>query len=322
MTPTIETAEEAPSLDVATVGMVVPRLESADEADYSVQPDIPTVWEKTVASVTAVFVERQYLTVGWWIRFLGIVAFLLFGVSIVVGFSRVFLFRFAGRRLVMWTHYLTGAAGAAAMAGHILLVLFDKNGWGASLSWVDLVVPHFSTRPQVTRSLGIAGWVLTAVVIGSGILFKRLSRWFGYRAWHGLHLLSLVMVLLVFAHAYRVGTDFTHPYIMGGFWLLVIYVLWKGNFALWQLFNAPRPVAQVHELAREPHLETVDRTYYVQPKIHDERGGWWVTLSDGVSSLWGYTPSDVVQEAWWKVRGRELEARGVPMVRIEAFLAI
>ncbi len=179
--------------------------------------------EKT--SVTQQVASRIDRSWPWYLtRASGIVAsislfwLMLSGIGQVTGHT----FRFLQPITAWATHKALGIAFLAAVVVHIGALLFDKF---VSFSIVDLLVPFASDHRQVTIAgrnfgslyvaLGIFSLYMTIVIVASSLLVMDKKP----RFWKLSHLLSYLVMGLVFVHALFLGTDTSKG------WVRIIWIM-------------------------------------------------------------------------------------------------
>lgn len=102
------------------------------------------------------------------------------------------------------------AGSALAMVGvHMISLMLD--GWLA-MTPAELLIPLVTDYRPIAVALGILAFYLLAAIQVTSWLMTRLPR----RVWHGVHLSSYVVILLVAVHAGLAGTD------VGSTWYLLV----------------------------------------------------------------------------------------------------
>lgn len=293
------------------------RAMTPEENEYQLEVGEASILQKMVAGLQVFLLTKPYLALGWWVKVTALAGLAGLGLSLAVGFHRVALFKRWGRTRVMWLHYIFGGSAAVGILAHMVLLVLDKQGWGLVLSWKDLILPQWYDGDAVSISLGVFSFYLILLTIGSGLVFRRFSKHWGYRTWRMLHLSSLVMMMLAFAHALRIGSNFRSLTVLPGYWLLFLYVVWQSNRVIWQLFHVPRPDLDVASTSSKETGKPVSGLVYVEQKSVEKRGNqWWMTLSNGISRYWGVSKVKPKESGWKEMEGVEHEEDGKPYVMV------
>jgi DMSO/TMAO reductase YedYZ heme-binding membrane subunit len=101
-------------------------------------------------------------------------------------------------------HRGLGGLTVAFVVVHLVALVADST---VHFAWAELLVPFASAWRRGPVALGVAAIWGLAVVEGSSLLQRRMSR----RTWRRLHLLSYPVALLVALHAATAGTDSSNP---------------------------------------------------------------------------------------------------------------
>ena len=83
-----------------------------------------------------------------------------------------------------------------------------------SFGLADLFVPLASKWHPVAVAWGIIGFYLLLAIEGTSLIMKRLPR----RFWHGVHLSSYVLYVVITIHLLAAGTDAGQPVL---FWAAI-----------------------------------------------------------------------------------------------------
>ena len=146
----------------------------------------------------------------WWYlaRSSGLTAWALVMSSIVVGISvsgRLPSESRTRRHLVGLHPWVSGTALFVVVL-HVLSIVADSY---VDISPAQALVPFASPYRTAAVAWGaIALWILLAVQLTS-----LARRWLTRRAWHGIHLLSYALAVLMTVHAFMAGTDTAIPLV-------------------------------------------------------------------------------------------------------------
>jgi len=135
-------------------------------------------------------------------RSLGLVAYALAACSVLLGVATSARAgdRVPGRGVVSDTHRALSLLTVVAVAGHVLLLAFDRF---ARFGPTDLLVPFASWyRPAWTGFGVLAAYVLLAVY-ASFYLRSRI----GYKTWRALHYASFAVFVMATVHGLFAGSD-------------------------------------------------------------------------------------------------------------------
>lgn len=141
----------------------------------------------------------------WYVaRGSGITAYLLLTASVALGILLSRRWPGAGRALprlvVDGAHRWLTLTFYLFVIIHVVALLFDPF---THFGLADLVVPFVSNYRPLWLSLGIVAAEL-GLAVGASVWVRR---WIGYRAWHGLHLLTYLIFPLSLLHAIGTGSD-------------------------------------------------------------------------------------------------------------------
>lgn len=165
--------------------------------------------------VVAVVASGAGNQTAWYvIRGTGIIAFVLFTVSVVVGLLISTRSLPSGRPRVdlFEIHAFTSLLALGFVSVHALTLLLDNF---VSFSAAQILVPFTSTYRPFAVSLGIVGMYTMAVVYGS--FWAR--RYIGHKRWRTLHYASFAGFFIVALHGMLSGAD-SHTA-----WMFVVYAL-------------------------------------------------------------------------------------------------
>jgi len=143
---------------------------------------------------------------AWWLssRAAGVVAFLLIGLSVLIGLAMAN--RLLRGRTVVKLHEHLALAGLVAIAVHGITLLGD--------SWLNpgatgLLVPFTMGYEPVYTGLGIVAGYLAAAL---GLSFY-LRRRIGAKRWRNVHRLTPLVYLLGVVHVLGAGSDAAAPWL-------------------------------------------------------------------------------------------------------------
>jgi DMSO/TMAO reductase YedYZ heme-binding membrane subunit len=144
----------------------------------------------------------------WWYvaRVAGLGAWALLMVTVVLGVA--LSGRFAGtsttRRRLREAHPWVAGTALGLLALHVMAVVADSY---VDVGLLQALVPGASPYEPLAVGLGaVSLWMLVAVQLTS-LARRRMSR----RAWHGVHLLSYLLAVVMTIHAVAAGTDVRTP---------------------------------------------------------------------------------------------------------------
>jgi predicted ferric reductase len=208
---------------------------STDSGDIVVQTvPGPTAAEKVT--------QRAKSSWPWYVtRGSGIVAALALIILMLSGIGQVtgYTFRFLEPLTAWASHKALGLTFGIAVLIHMLSLLFDRF---VSFSILQIFVPWLSSYHPVT----IAGFHLGSFYLALGVLaFYAVALititsflWVDKKpyTWKLFHLLSYIVILLVFVHALYLGTDLAHGW-MRWLWILLgvgiaaatVHRLWRAK---------------------------------------------------------------------------------------------
>lgn len=150
----------------------------------------------------------------WWYtsRASGIVAWALCWAAVVWVISLTG--RFTRRPKPAWVldlHRWFGALAVIFVVIHTASLALDNF---VSFGLTDLFVPLASKWHPVAVAWGIIGFYLLLAIEGTSLIMKRLPR----RFWHGVHLSSYVLYVVITIHLLAAGTDAGQPVL---FWAAI-----------------------------------------------------------------------------------------------------
>jgi hypothetical protein len=133
---------------------------------------------------------------------MGLVAYALATCSVLLGVATAARAgdRLPGRGFVSDTHRALSLLTVLAVAGHVLLLAFDRY---ARFSPADLLVPFIAWYRPAWTGLGVLAAYVLLVVYVSFYLRSRI----GYRAWRTLHYASFAVFVMATAHGLLAGSD-------------------------------------------------------------------------------------------------------------------
>lgn len=182
---------------------------AASNGNYVVQ----TIPGPTVAQKLKARTETSW---PWYLtRASGLVAAAALIVLILSGIGQItgYTFRLLDPLTSWASHRALGLAFGIAVFVHMFSLLFDHF---VSFRIVDILVPWASSyRPveivglqlgSLYVALGVIAFYLVQIIIVSSLLWVEKKP----QSWKWLHLLSYVVILLVFVHALYIGTDLAH----------------------------------------------------------------------------------------------------------------
>jgi methionine sulfoxide reductase heme-binding subunit len=149
----------------------------------------------------------------WWYvaRATGIVGWALLAASVIWGL--LLSTRLArGRPTPAWLldlHRFLGGSAVAFTALHLVGLVADNY---VDFGLVDLLVPYASSWKPGPVALGVVSVYLLAVVEGTSLAMRRISR----RLWRAVHLSSYVLFWTATFHFILAGTDAPHPLARAG----------------------------------------------------------------------------------------------------------
>lgn len=149
--------------------------------------------------------EELTRLVWYAIRVTGVTAYLALWLTTIAGLS--ISGQFGGKLIpgaLLYPLHQLGDLALSLMVLHAALLLGDHY---AQFTPETLVVPFTAIYRPVWTGLGIIALYMSAVVYWSVHLRPRV----GYRAWHAIHLLSIIAFGLALAHGLASGTDSTSP---------------------------------------------------------------------------------------------------------------
>ena len=164
---------------------------------------------------------------NWWYvaRGAGLGAWGLLMVSAMLGVA--LSGRFAGaaatRRRLRELHPWAAGTALGMLVLHVLAVVADSY---VDVGLLEALVPGASPHEPLAVALGaVALWMLVVVQLTS-LARRSMSR----RAWHGVHLLSYALAVVMTVHAFAAGTDARSPVValaMAAALLVVTLLVWE-----------------------------------------------------------------------------------------------
>lgn len=220
---------------IATIaGVSTASAESNSSSAATAQPLAGT-------SVAQRLTERAKTSWPWYVtRGSGLVAaaalvmLLLSGIGQVTGYSFTFL-----DPITAWaTHRALGIAFGLAVIAHLLSLLFDHfvpfTIWQLLVPWLSPYKPLTVGNVHLGSfyvALGVLAFYLVAIVIITSLLWVEKKPYL----WKLIHLLSYIIMLLVFVHALYLGSDLAHGIFRLLWVLLVVGIAGAGVYRLWRV---------------------------------------------------------------------------------------
>jgi len=149
--------------------------------------------------------EELTRLVWYAIRVTGVTAYLALWLTTIAGLC--ISGQFGGKLIpgaLLYPLHQLGDLALSLMVLHAALLLGDHY---SQFTPETLVVPFAAIYRPLWTGLGILALYASAIVYWSVHLRPRI----GYRAWHAIHLLSVVAFGLALAHGFASGTDSTSP---------------------------------------------------------------------------------------------------------------
>lgn len=140
--------------------------------------------------------------------------------------------------LTAWaSHRALGLTFGVAVIVHVGSLLFDHF---VQFDFLQILVPWASDYRPVTLFglhlgslyvvLGVLSFYLVGIIIISSLLWVEKKP----QTWKLIHLLSYVVIAMVFVHALFIGTDLTHGWLRWAWILLNLTVLGAALLRLWR----------------------------------------------------------------------------------------
>ena len=222
---------------VVSLASLMPRqVLAASDTNITVQ----TVPGQTVGQKLGARAKASW---PWYVtRASGLVAATALTIMILSGIGQVtgYTFKFLDPLTAWASHRALGIAFGVAVLIHVLSLLFDHF---VTFNLLDILVPWLSHYRPVTLwgvhlgslyvAFGVLAFYLLAIVIITSLLWVEKKPYI----WKWIHLLSYIIVLLVFVHALYIGTDMAHGLIR---WLWIglgVCIVLATVHRVWRLRN-------------------------------------------------------------------------------------
>lgn len=148
----------------------------------------------------------SFTTYIWYLtRITGLIAYVLFFVTICIGIIRKFNVRWA---FLIKYHKSTAIWAFIFASWHFITVIFDNYKWGFQLNLLAFLGLNFSDQWNTLVSLGVIAFFIFIIVIATSI-GKNISR-LGFKLWKRIHYLSYIGFILIQIHSMLLGTDFKY----------------------------------------------------------------------------------------------------------------
>jgi sulfoxide reductase heme-binding subunit YedZ len=168
----------------------------------------------------------------------GLVAYGLMTASVLAGLmlkTRPFG-RLVRAVTAMEIHRSLSFLGLAAIGAHGVALVLDRS---VNIRIADLLIPGTSPYRPVWTALGVVAAELTALIIVSFPLRRRL----GMRAWRRLHWATYGVFALATVHGIATGTDTSQPWVRTMYIGAIAAVAAATTWRALTTSPAPRPVA-------------------------------------------------------------------------------
>ncbi len=203
------------SLSAAMLSQPSPAPVFAEASTTSTQVQIQTIPGPTVAAKLS---ERIHKSWSWYLtRASGMVAAITLVLLLISGIGQVtgYMFHILDPITSWASHRALGVTFGVSLFVHITSILFDHF---VPFSLKQVLVPFASTyRPvrlfghnfgSLYVALGVFAFYLTALIIVTSYIWINKQP----KLWKLTHLLSYVVMILVFFHALNIGTDLATGY--------------------------------------------------------------------------------------------------------------
>ncbi|MFA6099095.1 MAG: hypothetical protein WCV50_06195 [Patescibacteria group bacterium] len=162
--------------------------------------DFPWAWVTTRAAATVSFIMLALLTMT--------------GISLSTGL----LYRIFSPATGWSVHRAIGSILLISVLVHIFSLLFDQF---IGMNLLDILVPFASSYQPLLVSLGIVGFYLLALILGTSF-YKMATK---AKFWRRIHYLSFPMFALIFIHSILLGTDSHQPLMQALYWGSAVLVM-------------------------------------------------------------------------------------------------
>jgi methionine sulfoxide reductase heme-binding subunit len=140
----------------------------------------------------------------WWFvsRASGMVAWFVLGATCLWGILLITrMLKPADRPAwLLDLHRWLGALAVVTTLMHMAALVADNY---VHFGWKELLVPNGSPWKTGAVTWGVFGFYVLVVIEVSSLLMKKIPR----RLWHGIHLMSYVLFVLVTVHGIKAGSD-------------------------------------------------------------------------------------------------------------------
>lgn len=238
LAPVIEPIEQPPSPPVETNGgpTVQPQagLEVNTKANKSTselpenQPKVVDTYQDAQEQQTTTPVISKAFPWAWIItRASGIASYILLTVMSLLGMSLTtgLVYRLMSPAAAWSLHRATASVLLLSVAAHIVSLLFDAF---MNLRIIDVLIPFISPYQPILISLGILGFYLLLLILGTS-LYTMTSH---ARFWRTVHAFGFVMFMLIFLHGILIGTDAEQTWMQTIYWITGALVLSAGIYRL------------------------------------------------------------------------------------------
>ncbi len=204
----IKTEEEKPpkkdeqSSQKETLPVTQTKNENTDTGKLSEKRKL--VEEKIKNFITR-FETGLYSIIG---RITGMLAYFFLALHTLVGVYRMPLIKKLGRKLVIRSHVVLSIISLIFVIIHILSLMNDSVVWGTFLTFSKIFIPSFETSTNISISYGVFALYFIMIGIIGGILFRFISKRFGYKIWIWLHRTTYFSYIAIYFHSLNLGTDF------------------------------------------------------------------------------------------------------------------
>jgi sulfoxide reductase heme-binding subunit YedZ len=169
-------------------------------------------------------------------RSMGLVAYALATCSVLLGVATAARAgdRLPGRGFVSDTHRALSLLTVLAVAGHVLLLAFDRY---TRFSPADLLVPFVSWYRPAWTGLGVLAAYVVLALYASFYVRSRI----GYRTWRTLHYASFAVFVMATAHGLLAGSDSSAIWAR---WLYTVSISAVALAVAYRLLRvgSPRPI--------------------------------------------------------------------------------
>ncbi|MGB5109809.1 MAG: ferric reductase-like transmembrane domain-containing protein, partial [Formosimonas sp.] len=147
----------------------------------------------------------------WWVsRASGVVAYLLFWLSMMLGLlmTNKLLRELVGASTLLAVHEFSSILGWFVALFHALILMGDSY---LNFGWTQVLIPWASSAPQASFiAMGQIAFYAMAMILLSFYVRKRI----GFSAWRWLHFATFVSYMLITVHGLLVGSDAMTPLML------------------------------------------------------------------------------------------------------------